>query len=424
MQRRPVTFLSRDICRCRSRRLSLTASKPRPSSSSSPESSSSQAPRWPDLARSRRCQIYRSASDDPFVNLSLEHFLLSVSPPDAIVLFLYANRQCVVIGRNQNPWLEVGSRSHGDDDNSHSANRSLLSPTLVRRRSGGGAVFHDGGNLNYSVISPKHAFDRDRHADMVARALRAAGASGARVNERHDIVLDGYPVLRPTLLLGTSETTNEVEAEAAASTTAAETRASSPAPVTSSATITVKISGSAYKLTRFRALHHGTCLIASPDVARIGSLLRASPVRDYLTAKGVGSVRSPVGNVGVVLSCVGSEGAGAATATLIYRVAAHIVDEFARMYGVPAPALARVQAAVAGGQEEGVEGLAVGNDDDDVHSNAEGPRSEDDTSSGWMAGMLSAAHATEEPSISAGIKELRVCSHFPSMALTILLTHS
>ncbi len=52
-------------------------------------------------------QIYRTSTRDPFVNLSIEHFLLQRSHPDSTVLFLYRNSPSVVVGRNQNPWTEV-----------------------------------------------------------------------------------------------------------------------------------------------------------------------------------------------------------------------------------------------------------------------------------------------------------------------------
>lgn len=221
---------------------------------------------------SNKVQVYISRSRDPWLNLSIEHFLLQKSAPESTVLFLYTNRPCVVIGRNQNPWLEVnlglvnppssferlnllatgraGSASHGP------GKEDVL---LVRRRSGGGTVFHDQGNVNYSVICPPAAFDRDKHAEMVVRALRSLGVSTTRVNERHDIVTD---------LQGASGLE------------------------------TYKISGSAYKLTRLRSLHHGTCLLSSPNLASIGQYLR-SPAAPYITARGVESVRSKISNVGL-----------------------------------------------------------------------------------------------------------------------------
>src|SRR5262245_59582474 len=54
-----------------------------------------------------KLQVFHSTSHDPFLNLSIEHHLLTRSHPDSTLLFLYRNRPSVVIGRNQNPWLET-----------------------------------------------------------------------------------------------------------------------------------------------------------------------------------------------------------------------------------------------------------------------------------------------------------------------------
>lgn len=200
---------------------------------------------------SNKTQIYLSRNLDPILNLSIEHYLLQKTPEDSTVLFLYTNKPCVVIGRNQNPWVEVN----------FSAIQSSKEPIrLVRRRSGGGTVFHDLGNVNYSVICPTAAFDRDKHAEMVVRALHKLGVDTTRVNKRHDIVLDR------------TEATGEKKA--------------------------LKVSGSAYKLTRLRSLHHGTCLLNSPNLGEIGKYLR--PVAKHsIEARGVESVSSPVTNVNV-----------------------------------------------------------------------------------------------------------------------------
>ncbi len=121
-----------------------------------------------------RVQIYRSPFSDPYLNLSIEHHLLQRSDPDSTVLFLYVNAPCVVIGRNQNPWLEVNLRGvqAGVTTPSPSSSAPSIPPvSLVRRRSGGGTVFHDQGNVNWTVICPPAAFDRDKHAEMVVKAL-------------------------------------------------------------------------------------------------------------------------------------------------------------------------------------------------------------------------------------------------------------
>jgi len=114
---------------------------------------------------------------------------------------------------------------------------------------------------------------------MVVRALKKLGRPGVRVNERHDIVMDVSPNDNLT-------------------------------------TRTFKVSGSAYKLTRLRSLHHGTCLLRSPNLGRISALLR-SPAEPFIQARGVDSVRSPVANVDVNPDA--------------FRAA--VVDEFKAMYG-------------------------------------------------------------------------------------------
>ena len=261
-----------------------------------------------------RVQMYISRSPDPYLNLSIEHYLLEKSPPDSVVLFLYTNRPCVVIGRNQNPWLEVNlglvrqappppGKAVSDEVSFTEVGKGNMTlgdggvVDLVRRRSGGGAVFHDLGNLNYSVLCPPADFDRNKHAEMVVRGLRGLGATTARVNERHDIVIDGAP--RPTL--GPT-----ADANASSSSSSDVTR-----------TQTFKISGSAYKLTRKRALHHGTCLLTSPNLGSVVGRLLRSPAEPYIKARGVASVRSPIRNVGV--------------APLRFQQA--VVDEFQALYG-------------------------------------------------------------------------------------------
>jgi lipoate-protein ligase A len=214
------------------------------------------------------------------VNLSIEHYLFQKAPPGSKVLFLYTNRPCIVIGRNQNPWLEVNlnllqPKVAGITPTSEP---SALGPVdLVRRRSGGGTVFHDEGNVNWSVICDAADFTRDKHAEMVVRSLRRLGIDRARVNERHDIVLDQGSEIFPVDKNDTHKTPFTSE------------NAASPP---------LKVSGSAYKLSRNRALHHGTALLQSPNLHIIPHYLH-SPAKDFLVAKGVGSVSSPVGNIGI-----------------------------------------------------------------------------------------------------------------------------
>jgi len=225
-----------------------------------------------DVTRtSNTVQSYVSKSNDPFLNLCIEQYLLKRSSLNSAVLFLYTNRPCIVIGRNQNPWYEVNLKIQKEKTR-------LGKVDLVRRRSGGGTVFHDEGNVNWTVISPSGTFTRDKHAEMIVRALRHNGIETARVNERHDIVLDQGHTRKISDPANLHQTPFTADAR------------TGPIPL--------KISGSAYKLTRGRALHHGTCLLSSPNLAIIPQYLH-SPAKLYINAKGVESVSSPVSNVGL-----------------------------------------------------------------------------------------------------------------------------
>ncbi|MCJ1323585.1 Biotin/lipoate A/B protein ligase [Thelotrema lepadinum] len=254
---------------------------------------------------SSKYQLYISNSDDPILNLSIEHYLLQSTHPTSTILFLYINRPCIVIGRNQNPWLETNQRFLGDASKVLAlwdlSKRSISPGPLeaVRRRSGGGTVFHDHGNVNFSVICPPEAFTRDKHAEMIVHAIRHSNKR-VRVNERHDIVADHGPLLPKSKRPPDDDTHRSAWAQ----------------------TTPHKVSGSAYKLTRTRALHHGTCLVSSPNTKRISRLLK-SPLAPFVMARGVESVKSPVCNV----ATKSSQGA-------IQNFKWSVIEEFSRMYGI------------------------------------------------------------------------------------------
>lgn len=246
-----------------------------------------------------RYHIYLSRSHEVAINLSIEHYLFTKTRPDSTVLFLYVNDPCIVIGRNQNPWLEVNHalvRAR--------ARQSKEEIKVIRRRSGGGTVFHDRGNVNFSVICPPEHFHRDKHAEMVVRAIRKSNLR-ARVNERHDIVLDPGPLL-------------EMEDHPDPDDTHC-----TPYAFGDGSLEPRKVSGSAYKIAKGRALHHGTCLLASPNLSSISEYLR-SPARPFLKARGVESVRSPVANI----LDQSDPKAGLDLSTLQHQ----IVEAFAEMY--------------------------------------------------------------------------------------------
>jgi lipoate-protein ligase A len=166
----------------------------------------------------------------PFTNLAIESHLLLNSPKrSAHGLFLYRNAPSVIIGRNQNPWRECNVN---------------LGTTIVRRQSGGGCVYHDLGNTNYSIFMPRSLFSRTTHLPIIADAVRSLGIHNVEINARHDIVVGER-----------------------------------------------KVSGSAYKVVRETTMHHGTMLISS-NLDKLGKVLRGNGER--IVGKGVASHRSPV----------------------------------------------------------------------------------------------------------------------------------
>ncbi len=172
---------------------------------------------------------------DPHANLAMEKHLLDITPAGTCVLYLWQNQNTVVIGRNQNAWLECRT--------------SLLEEEggkLARRLSGGGAVFHDLGNLNFTFIMCKEDYDLDKQLAVIQTACALAGIQAER-SGRNDILADGR-----------------------------------------------KFSGNAFYQDSTHAYHHGT-LMVDVDKDKLGRYL--SPPKAKLEAKGVASVRSRVVNL-------------------------------------------------------------------------------------------------------------------------------
>ncbi len=124
--------------------------------------------------------MYRSCSTDPFENLAFEDWMYeNVHLGGRRILFLWRNSPTVVIGRHQNPWKEC--------------NLELIKNSgthLARRRSGGGTVYHDLGNINLTFFTDRASYNRRNNLEFVAEFLRNFYDFKVSVNGRDDLILD------------------------------------------------------------------------------------------------------------------------------------------------------------------------------------------------------------------------------------------
>lgn len=180
-------------------------------------------------------EIIVSDQTNPFVNLAVEQALVKNNPADTVVMYLWKNRQTVVIGLNQNPFSEC------DVD-------TLLAEGgyLMRRMTGGGAVYHDVGNLNFSFVVPKQLYDVHRQFAVIQKAVESFGLQ-TEISGRNDLLCNGR-----------------------------------------------KFSGNAFSKGTANCLHHGTLLIKT-DTGSIQRYLKVKPSK--LKKHGVASVQSRVVNL-------------------------------------------------------------------------------------------------------------------------------
>ena len=175
---------------------------------------------------------------DPAFNLAVEEYVFECLPKDRAYLMLWQNDNAIIIGKHQNTLAQINEafvRSHGI--------------RVVRRLSGGGAVYHDMGNLNFTLIADAgnmQTIDFNILCKPIISALKQLGVP-AQINGRNDMTVDGK-----------------------------------------------KFSGNAQYIRGGRVMHHGTILFDS-DSAVLAQALQVD--EDKIRAKGVASVRSRVTNL-------------------------------------------------------------------------------------------------------------------------------
>lgn len=178
-----------------------------------------------------------TGSTNPFYNLAFEEYVLK-ERTEGDYLILWQNDNTIVIGQNQNAYAEINEdfvRAHGIN--------------VVRRTTGGGAVYHDMGNLNYSFITDVgdlESLSFKQFTEPVVEVLKKLGLN-ASSSGRNDIIIDDK-----------------------------------------------KISGTAQRVSRSRVLHHGTLLFNSnPEM--VAGALNVDP--EKFRSKGAKSVRARIGNI-------------------------------------------------------------------------------------------------------------------------------
>ena len=127
----------------------------------------------------KELQVIVSNQYDPYLNLAVETYLTDHQEAGVVTMYLWKNQQTVVIGLNQNPFSECDVKRL-NEEGGH----------LMRRRTGGGAVYHDLGNLNFSFIADKHDYDVRRQQSVIQEALKHFGLE-AEISGRNDLLCQG-----------------------------------------------------------------------------------------------------------------------------------------------------------------------------------------------------------------------------------------
>lgn len=197
-------------------------------------------------SKNSKIRVLLSDSHNPWFNLATEDWIFRELSPEQRVLFLWRNTETVVIGRFQNPWVECNTKKMEEDG-----------VYLARRQSGGGTVFQDLGNTNFTFMSSRENFSKEANNKIITNAINSFGLN-SYASGRNDIVVE--------------------DSEGAK-----------------------KISGSAFKEKKDRSFHHGTLLI-NANLQKLTDYLNPTPKK--LEAKGITSVRSRVTNLSLLNSAI------------------------------------------------------------------------------------------------------------------------
>lgn len=123
--------------------------------------------------------IIKGISFNPYINLALEEVLLNQIEDDELILYLWQNQNTIVIGYNQNPYIECYMEPIENNE-----------VILARRLSGGGAVYHDLGNLNFTFIGKDSVFDISKNNQIILEALASLNID-ATISGRNDLTING-----------------------------------------------------------------------------------------------------------------------------------------------------------------------------------------------------------------------------------------
>ena len=229
----------------------------------------------------RRICTFYNGQTNPYRNLAMEEYLTRTVEKGTCILYLWQNQNTVVIGRNQNAWKECRTGALEESGG-----------FLARRLSGGGAVYHDLGNLNFTFSVCQEEYDLGKQQRVILEACRLLGIQ-AELSGRNDLLANGG-----------------------------------------------KFSGNSFYSHNGKAFHNGTLLL-DVDLSHMERFL--SPSKAKIVSKGVDSVRARVVNLKSLCPELTTE-----------KMCQAMNQAFSQVYGLPLEALDEAtfdQAALQAGYE-------------------------------------------------------------------------